>query len=94
MYNFSSEGAFPYKPIALIGPDPNFVVVDKLQEASQNIRMQILLEKLAWVSDCTDMKGCPKCSQKQTESCEGISPAYLDHLSPKLWRDSRLDLMG
>ncbi len=41
-----------------------------------------------------NLKGCPKCSLKQTESCEGITPAYLDYVSPKIWPDTRYDLMG
>ncbi len=39
MYNFSSEGAFPQKPIGLIGPDPNHVIVSNLPAVTQNIKM-------------------------------------------------------
>lgn len=34
MYNFSSEGAFMEKPLALIGPDPNHVIIDNLPAVS------------------------------------------------------------
>lgn len=57
MYNFSSEGAFfeSEKPVALIGPDPNSVYIENLTEVSQNIKMQLLLEKLSWTADCLDV---------------------------------------
>ena len=54
LYNFSSEGAFTpmQMPIGLIGATPDDIHFGQEQEEIvQNVKMQILLDRLSWLSD-------------------------------------------
>ena len=64
LYNFCSEGVFSQLeiPVGLIGARPDDVAVENLADVSQNVRAQILLEKIRWVLDSIDHQGCAKCA--------------------------------
>lgn len=48
-----------------------------------------MLEHLNWISICINLQGCPQCSEKVDFGPEAIAPAYLDHVSSKMEKDSR-----
>lgn len=91
MYNFSSEGAYSDSDaiFQLVGPTPEEIELQDVQLFSQNVKSQILLDRLSWLTDCIDTGGCPKCSQKQTQGAENVIPPYIDNLSHKIWLDRR-----
>jgi hypothetical protein len=91
MYNFSSEGAYSDSSaiFQLIGPTPDEIALEDVELISQNVRAQVLLDRLGWLSDCIGSGGCPKCSQKQNEGAENVVTPYIDSLSHKIWQDSR-----
>lgn len=66
MYNFSSEGAYSdtNATFTLIGPTPDEIEFTDVHLIRENIKAQILLDRLSWVADCIGFGGCPKCSQK------------------------------
>ena len=56
--------------------------VDKLH---RNIALQILLEKLHYISEVVNIQGCPQCKQEKIiHGPSEISPPYINHVSSKL----------
>ena len=52
----------------------------------RNIQAQILVDRLEWISgDVIRNKACPRCGVDKVDSGpEEITPAFFDHISPKL----------
>ena len=99
LYNFSTEGAFCDMeiPVGLYGPTPQDSVAllqAQLQadgelgtrDLLRNIQAQILVDRLEWISgDVIRNKACPRCGVDKVDSGpEEITPAFIDHISPKL----------
>ena len=91
LYNFSSEGAYceHESPVSLVGAAPEETIVNDAASILQNIRAQIMLDHLNWISSCINLQGCPQCSERVDFGPEAIAPAYLDHASAKMVADSR-----
>lgn len=61
LYNFCSEGAFSEnaKTVSLIGASPEEIIIEKEDELVENIKAQVMLEHLSWISTCINLQGCP-----------------------------------
>ena len=97
LYNFSSEGAFSELeiPVTLYTPPVDESVQalnhqinaaeSSIEKLHGNIELQILLEKLNYISEVVNIQGCPQCKQEKIiHGPSEIIPPYINHVSSKL----------
>ena len=97
IYNFSSDGVFSQLgiPVSLFRPTPDesiSLLGHELAKAGleekdllRNLQAQLFIDRLHWIRDVLKYNGCPRCNlEKVNNGPENITPAFIDHVSPKL----------
>lgn len=105
LYNFSSEGAFGHLglPLSCYGLSPQEGAVLLAKQASlkkqepldvvENVKAQVLLSKLFWISEVVKFEGCPKCKKDQLETGpEDVWMPYINTVSSKMIRKDLIEV--
>ena len=101
LYNFCSEGAFSDldMPISLFVPRPehsvnflsNYLTKRgiEVKDVLANLKIQLLVDRLYWISDSVRLEGCAKCCpEKINTGAENVIPPFFHSLSNKLLNKS------